>query len=79
MRVCAELADEVVRIRTGYLPPRTVGVQLELDFEAGTAYELTQWRWNRDPVHCPTCGQGDEEAFARRIGSPVMNESRARP
>jgi molybdopterin/thiamine biosynthesis adenylyltransferase len=76
MRVCAELVDEVVRIRTGYLPPRSVGVQLEMDFETGTTYPLTDWAWQRDP-DCPTCGAGDEEAFARRIGSPALTGTRA--
>jgi len=76
MRVCAELVDEVVRIRTGYLPPRSVGVQLETDFESGTTYPLTEWRWERDPQRCPTCGSGDEKPFAERIGSPVLTSSR---
>ena len=75
MRVCAELVDEVVRIRTGYLPPRSVGVQLEMDFETGTTYPLGDWRWQRDP-RCPTCGSGDEESFAQRIGSPVLTSTR---
>lgn len=78
MRVCAELVDEVVRIRTGYLPPRSIGVQLEMDFETGTTYPLTDWRWQRDP-DCPTCGSGDEEAFAQRIGSPVLASSLVSP
>lgn len=74
MRICAELVDEVVRILTGYLPPRSVGVQLEIDFEAGGTYALSEWRWSRDPENCPTCGDGAEVPFAARIGSPALTE-----
>lgn len=52
------LADEVVRIVTGYAPPRSVGTQLEVDYESGRAYTLLDWP--RLAEHCPTCGLGDE-------------------
>jgi molybdopterin-synthase adenylyltransferase len=66
MRLAAEVTDEAVRILTGYLPSRSVGAQLELNFETGVSYELL--RWERTDA-CPTCGSGNEEEVAALLGS----------
>lgn len=52
------VVDEAVRLITGYAEPRSVGVQLEVDYEAGTSFKLTDWQ--RRPGECPTCGSGSE-------------------
>ncbi|HEV7804611.1 MAG TPA: ThiF family adenylyltransferase [Solirubrobacteraceae bacterium] len=57
-RLAGLIVIEAVRLLTGYAAPRSVANQLELDFEADTAYHLLDWpRFGAD---CPTCGTGDE-------------------
>jgi molybdopterin-synthase adenylyltransferase len=71
MRLCAEMVDELVRVRTGYLPPRAVGVQLEPNYETGGVVVMNEWAWERDE-NCPTCGGGNEEDFAEWLGVPPL-------
>lgn len=59
MRLCGVAVAEAVRIVTGYTPPQSIGVQLELGFESGEQTPLTTWP--RYPSECPTCGTGREE------------------
>lgn len=49
----ATIVDEAVRVLTGYAPPRSLGTQLEVNFEDGTAF--THDPWPRLEHHCPTC------------------------
>ncbi|WP_347353520.1 ThiF family adenylyltransferase [Intrasporangium sp.] len=63
--LCSVIVDEAVRILTGYLPPRCVGTQFEVDYVSGAAYPLLEWP--HLPDDCPTCGTGREsrwEVFA---------------
>lgn len=53
----ATIVDEAVRVLTGYTTPRSLGTQLELDFEAGTSFLHPSWPRLQDS--CPTCGDGD--------------------
>lgn len=55
------IVDEAVRILTGYLPPRCVGTQFEVDYVSGAAYPLLDWP--HLPEDCPTCGVGSESAW----------------
>ncbi|MGH9065447.1 MAG: HesA/MoeB/ThiF family protein [Acidimicrobiales bacterium] len=71
MRLCAEIVDEVVRILTNYLPPRSIGTQLEVDFETGVTTSFLDWPRAEG---CPTCGDGCEEDLAKLLGSPVLRE-----
>ncbi|MEV5493862.1 ThiF family adenylyltransferase [Nonomuraea fuscirosea] len=57
-QLSAVAVDEAVRVLTGYAPPRSVGVQFEIDYEEGTAFHLNDWP--RLPELCPTCGTGTE-------------------
>ena len=70
MRLCAEIADEAIRMLTGYLPLRSLATQFEVDFETGKVGPVLDWERHDD---CPTCGHGSEEAFARYLGTPVLS------
>lgn len=54
--ICARIAEEAVRVLTGYLPPVSFAHQQEIDFETGTWSELNSWPRYSD---CPTCGTGE--------------------
>ena len=58
-RLCGNIASEVVRVLTNYLPPSGVGKQVELSFETNTTKVLTEWP--RYPDECPVCGAGVED------------------
>jgi molybdopterin/thiamine biosynthesis adenylyltransferase len=58
-QLTAAIVDEVVRVLTGYAKPRSLGTQLEINYEDYSAVCLPAW--NRYPVECPTCGCGDEK------------------
>jgi molybdopterin/thiamine biosynthesis adenylyltransferase len=55
VRLSGLIAAEAVRLLTGYAAPRSIGRQVEFDFESGEMTTLTSW--SRDP-ECPTCGCG---------------------
>jgi molybdopterin/thiamine biosynthesis adenylyltransferase len=68
----AVMADEAVRLLTGYTPPRSVGTQFEIDYISGSGYPLLSWPRMADD--CPTCGTGiesDWEIFAQYQADPV--------
>lgn len=65
MRISAEVADEAVRLLSGYTAPRTVGRQWELDYVTGSAAELLSWPRRED---CPSCGTGDLAAWRALLG-----------
>jgi molybdopterin-synthase adenylyltransferase len=54
--ICAKIAEEAVRVLTGYLPPISFAHQYEIDFETGTWHELNSWARFSE---CPTCGTGE--------------------
>lgn len=55
-RLCGLIADEAVRLLTGYCEPQSVARQVEFDFESGALTTLTTWPRYADA--CPTCGTG---------------------
>jgi molybdopterin/thiamine biosynthesis adenylyltransferase len=60
-RLGASLVAEAARILTGYVPPVSIGTQVELDFLAGSTDSIVEWP--RYPDDCPTCGDGVESAW----------------
>ncbi|GHJ15507.1 HesA/MoeB/ThiF family protein [Micromonospora sp. AKA38] len=58
----ATMADEAVRVLTGYAPPRSISRQFELDYESGQAHQVLEWPRLAD--ECPTCGAGREADWA---------------
>jgi len=56
-QLTAAIADEVIRIITGYAPPRSISTQYEINFEDGTSF--THPTWERCEAECPTCGKGE--------------------
>lgn len=57
----ATIVDEVVRTITSYAPPRSHGLQLEVDYEDGSQSQHPSWPRFADL--CPTCGAGDESQW----------------
>jgi hypothetical protein len=79
LRLGSAIAGEVARLLTGYLPPVSIGKQVELDFASGSTEVVTEWP--RYGEECPTCGTGSEEswpAFAAYKGSVWRSESARR-
>jgi hypothetical protein len=77
VRLSGLIATEAVRLLTGYVPPQSVGRQVEFDFESGEMSTLTSWP--RYPQDCPTCGSGaasDWPIFALYPGAVSRNEER---
>lgn len=70
MRISAEVADEAVRLLSGYTEPRTVGQQWELDYVSGSATELLSWPRRDD---CPSCGNGDLASWRALLGEADDN------
>lgn len=62
MRLATEIADEAVRIITGYLPPLSIARQIEIDFETMNTSVVVEW--SRNTQDCPACGEGDESVLA---------------
>lgn len=58
VRLGSAMVAEAVRLLTGYLPPASVGAQVEFDFVTGGTETLLTWP--RFPEECPTCGAGSE-------------------
>lgn len=60
----ATVVDEAVRVLTEYAPPRSLGIQYELDYESASSFPHPSWPRLEDL--CPTCGTGrssDWEVF----------------
>jgi molybdopterin-synthase adenylyltransferase len=58
-QLAGAVADEAVRVVTGYAPLRALGAQFEIDYETASGYRLLEW--SRHPQECPTCGTGSDE------------------
>jgi len=54
--ICSKIAEEAVRVLTGYLPPISFAHQYEIDFETGSWSDFNSWPKYPD---CPTCGTGE--------------------
>ena len=58
MQLAAIMASEVIRVITGYIPPSSIGRQVEHNFVDHSTKVLTEWP--RYENECPTCGKGNE-------------------
>lgn len=54
--ITAAMADEAVRLITGYTEPKTLGLQYEIVYPDYTSFSHKAWLRYED---CPTCGNGD--------------------
>ncbi|WP_100332623.1 ThiF family adenylyltransferase [Bacillus xiapuensis] len=58
-QLTAAIVDEAVRVITGYVEPRSLSTQYEINFEDASSF--THPSWHRYADECPTCGKGSIE------------------